>query len=84
MKGFAWVLMHFYLLVTVFWIANSPYLFSLWGISVWVVSIILGFFVYKQISESKVIRKLIFLSSSFMVFLLIVTGLIYLTVTSMP
>lgn len=84
MKGFAWVLMHFYLLVTVFWIANSPYLFSSWGISVWVVSIILGFFVYKQISESKVIRKLIFLSSSFMVFLLIVTGLIYLTVTSMP
>ena len=84
MKGLAWVLMHFYLIVTVFWIANSPYLFSLWGISVWVVSIILGFFVYKQISESKVIRKLIFLSSFFMVFLLIVTGLIYLTVTSMP
>ena len=84
MKGLAWILMLFYLLVTVFWIANSPYLFSLWGISVWVISIILGFFVYKQISEPKIIRKLIFLSSSFMVFLLIVTGLIYLTVTSMP
>ena len=84
MKGLAWVLMLFYLIVSVLWIANSPYLFSLGGISVWVISIILGFFVYKQISEPKVIRKLICLSSFFMVFLLIVTGLIYLTVTSMP
>ena len=84
MKGLAWVLMLFYLLVTVFWLANSPYLFSLWGVIIWLTSILLGFVAYKQIKEPKIIRKLILYSSSFMVFLVIVTGLIYLAVTSMP
>ena len=84
MKLLAWVLLPFYLLVTIFWIANSPYLFSLWGISIWTTSIILGFVAYKQIKEPNIIRKLILYSSSFMVFLVILTILIYWTVTSMP
>ena len=84
MKGLSCILMFFYLLVTVSWVANSPYLFSLWGVIIWLISIILGFFAYKQIKEPKIIRKLILYSSSFMVFFVIVTGLIYLAVTSMP
>lgn len=84
MKGLAWILMFFYLLVTVLWLANSPYLFSLWSVIIWLTSIVLGFVAYKQIKEPKIIRKLILFSSSFMVFLVIVTGLIHLTVTSMP
>lgn len=84
MKLLAWVLLPFYLLVTIFWIANSPYLFSLGGITIWIISIILGFVAYKQIEESNIIRKLILYSSSFMVFLVILTILIYWTVTSMP
>ena len=76
--------MFFYLLVAGFWLANSPYLFSLWGVIIWLTSIVLGFVAYKQIKEAKIIRKLILFSSSFMVFLVIVTGLIHLTVTSMP
>lgn len=84
MKGLTWGLMVFYLLVTAFWIANSPYLFSVWGIMIWIISIILGFGLYKKIKDSKVTRKLILYSSSFMVFLLIVTGLIHFAVTSMP
>lgn len=84
MKGLAWVLMLFYLLVTVFWIANSPYLFSIWGIIIWLISIALGFIVYKKIKEKNIIGKLILYSNSFMLFLLIVTGLIHWAVTSMP
>lgn len=84
MKGFVMGLILFYLLVTVFWIANSSYLFSLWGITIWLISILLGFFLYYKISELRAIKKLIFWSNSFMVFLLMVTGLIYLTVRSMP
>jgi len=84
MKGLAWGLMLFYLLVIAFWVANSPYLFSLWGIVIWLISIVLGFAVYEQIKEPKIIRKLILYSSSFMVFLVIVTGLIHFAVTSMP
>ena len=84
MRRLAWVLMFIYLLVTVFWLANSPYLFSLWGVIIWLISILLGFVAYKQIEEPKIIRKLILYSSSFMVFLIIVTGLIHWAVTSMP
>lgn len=84
MKELAWALLLFYLLVTVFWIANSPYLFSLWGTIIWLISIVLGFIAYKQIKEPKIIKKLVLYSSFFMVFLLIVTGLIHWAVTSMP
>ncbi|RDW17687.1 hypothetical protein CWR45_10095 [Oceanobacillus chungangensis] len=77
MQGLAWVLMFFNLLVTALWVANSPYLFSLWGIIIWLISIVLGFVTYKQIKEPKIIRKLILYSSSFRVFLVIVTGLIH-------
>ncbi|WP_168714405.1 hypothetical protein [Niallia nealsonii] len=83
MKVLAWGLMFFYLLITVFWIANSPHLFSLGGVILWLTSIVLGFITYKQLKEPKLIKKLLLYSSSFMVFLVIVTGLIYLAVTSM-
>lgn len=84
MKGLAWVLILYYSLVTVLWIANSPYLFSIWGVIIWLVSIVLGYAVYKQIKEKNIIKHLMLYSTSFMVFLLIVTGLIHLVVTSMP
>ncbi len=84
LKGLAWFLMLFYLLVTVFWIANSSYLFSILGLIIWLISIILGFIIYKQIKEEVIMKKFILYSSSFMVFLLILTGIIELIVTSMP
>lgn len=84
MKVLAFILMAFYMLVTVFWVANSPFLFSLQGIMIWFISILLGFVVYKNITEQKIIKKLLLYSCFFMVFLVIVTGLIHLAVTSMP
>ncbi|WP_066307603.1 hypothetical protein [Bacillus sp. FJAT-29814] len=84
MKILAWALIPFYLVVTIFWMANSPILFSSWGIFIWIISIVLGFVAYTQIKEPIIIKKLILYSSSFMVFLVIVTILIYLAVSSMP
>lgn len=84
MKGFALVLMLFYLFVAVLWIANSPYLFSTLGMIIWLISIVLGFIAYKQIKKKDIIRKFMLYSSLSMVFLLIFTGLIELAVTSMP
>jgi hypothetical protein len=83
-KGIVWFLMFFYLLVIILWIANSPYLFSLWGVIIWLISIVIGFVAYKQIKEKNIIRKLILYSSTFVAVLLIVTGLIHIAVTSMP
>jgi hypothetical protein len=85
MRGLAWFLMLFYFVVTSFWIANSQFLFSAWGLIIWLISILLGFIAYKQIKgKTIVVRKLMLYSTSFMVFLLILTGLIHLAVTSMP
>ena len=84
MRGLACFLMLFYLVVTAFWVANSQFLFSAWGLIIWLISILLGFIAYKQIKEKNIVRKLMLYSTSFMVFLLILTGLIHLAVTSMP
>ncbi|WP_158638472.1 hypothetical protein [Metabacillus litoralis] len=84
MRGLACFLMLFYLVVTAFWVANSQFLFSVWGLIIWLISILLGFIAYKQIKEKNIVRKLMLYSTSFMVFLLLLTGLIHFAVTSMP
>ena len=83
MKGFMWIIITFYLFVTVLWIANSPYLFSAWGMSAWGSSIVLGFMLYSKV-RGNFQKKVLIYSTYFMVFLVIVTGLIHATVTSMP
>ncbi|EDL66464.1 hypothetical protein BSG1_03890 [Bacillus sp. SG-1] len=83
MKGLTVFLMFFHILITVFWLANSSYLFSLWGVFVWLTSIVLGFVAYKQMKEPVIVKTLILISSAFMVFLLIISGLILWAVTSM-
>ncbi|MBM7661046.1 putative membrane protein [Bacillus mesophilus] len=84
MKSFAWVLAVFYSFITILWIANSPYLFSLWGLIIWLVSIVLGVFVYKKLKEGYILRKFILYSSFFMVFLIVLTAFIHLATSSMP
>ncbi|WP_431803170.1 hypothetical protein [Halobacillus andaensis] len=84
MRGFTWSLMLIYLSVTLLWISNSSYLFSQWGVAVWLLSTVSGFLIYKQVKENRILKKLVMYSTSFMVFLLIVTGLIHIAVTSMP
>ncbi|MFP3721677.1 hypothetical protein SFC57_22335 [Niallia circulans] len=83
MKGLALFLMLFYFLVTGLWIANSPYLFSVQGMIVWLISIVPGFVMYKQIIEINIIKRLMLYFTFFMVLLLIITGLIHWAVNSM-
>lgn len=66
------------------WVANSVYLFSLWGVIIWIASIILGFVAFKQLKETNIVKKLIMTSSYFMVFLVIVTIAIFFTTNSIP
>ncbi|PQD95601.1 hypothetical protein CYL18_06815 [Pradoshia eiseniae] len=84
MKGLACFLLIFHLIIAGLWIANSQYLFSFWSVIIWGISIILGFLTYKKINEGIIIRKLILFGSSFMFFLLILTGLIHIATDSMP
>ncbi len=79
MKLFSWVLVALHLIVTFLWIANSPTLFSLAGIVAWLLLIAGGFVLYSKTNHMAVI-----VSSSFMVFLVLLTGLIEWTVSSMP
>ncbi|PPA71706.1 hypothetical protein [Jeotgalibacillus proteolyticus] len=84
MKKLAWFLLFFYLVITVLWIANSLYLFTLIGVVAWVILIISGFIIYKKLKEKELITLLLLYSSFFMLFLLILTIIIQLTVSSMP
>ncbi|MCK1986079.1 MULTISPECIES: hypothetical protein [unclassified Peribacillus] len=84
MKQIAWFLLLFHLIILIFWVANSEYLFTLWGVIIWIASIVLGFVAYKKMKETDIVKKLIMTSSYFMVFLVIVTIAIFFTTNSMP
>lgn len=84
MKNFVWFLILFHLFITISWIANSMYLFTFWGIIIWLACIVFGFTAYKRIKQHNTLSKIILYSSTFMIFLLVITGLIHVTVSSMP
>lgn len=84
MRVFSWVLMALYILIGLLWIANSSFLFSTWGITIWLLLTVLGFIVYKLTKEKDMVRTLLLYLAVVMVFLLIIAGTIYLTTGSMP
>ena len=84
MKQLAWFLLLFHSIILILWVMNSGYLFSLWGVVVWLTSIIVGFSTYKLIKGSDIVKKLILASSYFMFFLVVVTVAIFFTTSSMP
>ncbi|MBM7586027.1 Flp pilus assembly protein TadB [Bacillus pakistanensis] len=51
MKGLSRLLLFFYLLIMVLWVVNSHYLFSIWGVTVWLLIILLGFVIYKKLNN---------------------------------
>ncbi|MBY6024538.1 hypothetical protein CHN50_19680 [Priestia aryabhattai] len=83
MKIFAWFLILFHIAVALFWIGNSSYLFSKSGLFCWVFSIVVGYLMYKKQKQKNFTRKILLSSSTFMVFLIIFTGLIEVAVSSM-
>lgn len=84
MRGPAYSLLLFYLVITILWINNSKYLFSLFGVIVWLISIGLGSMTYLNLKKKTMIKLPLLYAILFMVFLLILSGLIELAVNSMP
>lgn len=77
------VLILFYLLIVVLWIANSQYLFSIGGVTGWLLTIMLGFIVHKQLSDI-FLKRLIKKSNYIMLFLVAITAAIFYITSSMP
>jgi hypothetical protein len=77
------VLILFYLLIVVLWIANSQYLFSFEGVTGWLLTIMLGFVVHKQLSDI-FLKRLIKISNYIMLFLVAITAAIFYITSSMP
>lgn len=77
------LLILFYLMIVVLWIANSQYLFSFGGVTVWLLTIVLGFVVNNQISGF-FLKRLIKVSNFIMLFLVAITAAIFYTTSSMP
>ncbi|RSL30496.1 hypothetical protein D7Z54_25675 [Salibacterium salarium] len=84
MKVFAWILLFFHTAILILWIMNSGYLFSLFGVVFWIISVAVAFIVQKQINEQLLVKQLLLSSSYFMFFLTVVTVGIYFVTSSMP
>jgi uncharacterized membrane protein YbhN (UPF0104 family) len=61
---------------------NSQYLFSIWGITVWLYIILLGFVVYKQLNDSYTLKNLVRISNYIMLLLVALTAAIFYTISS--
>jgi hypothetical protein len=77
------LLLIFYLLIIVLWVMNSQYLFSIWGVTVWLFIILLGFVVYKQLNVSYTLKNLVRISNYIMLLLVALTAAIFYTISSM-
>ncbi|GAB6611235.1 MULTISPECIES: hypothetical protein [Bacillus cereus group] len=73
-----------------FWISDWKKISTSYSLAIWILSTICGlllYFLYKKQKSNKVIfiaSSLLLITSSFMIFLDIVTGIIFVTVSSMP
>ncbi|MCF6136588.1 hypothetical protein [Pseudalkalibacillus berkeleyi] len=67
------------------WLMNAQYLFSFWGVVVWVTSIIVGILVYKRLIGSTTLLKRVLIASNYlMIFLFALTIAIQFITSSMP
>jgi hypothetical protein len=76
------LLLIFYFLIIVLWVMNSQYLFSIWGVTVWLYIILLGFVVYKQLNDSYTLKNLVRISNYIMLLLVALTAAIFYTISS--
>jgi hypothetical protein len=76
------LLLIFYFLIIVLWVMNSQYLFSIWGVTVWLFIILLGFVVYKQLNDSYTLKNLVRISNYIMLLLVALTAAIFYTISS--
>ncbi len=85
MKALTVFLLVTYGAISVLWVRNSAFLFSKAGGVIWFISICAGFFLHRMSGTSSVkSRRVLLVSNYFMVFLAVLTMVIYFTVSSMP
>lgn len=79
-----------HIIIFYFWISYWKKISTSYGLAIWILSTVcslLLYFLYKKQKSNKVIfiaSSLLLITSSFMIFLGIVTGNIFVTVSSMP
>ncbi|RWS44968.1 hypothetical protein EKA14_04110 [Bacillus mycoides] len=80
-----------HIVILYFWIFDWKKITTPYGLAIWIVSTVCGFLLYYHFKNQKSNRKmligsslLLIASSSFMIFLGIVTGIISVIVSSMP
>ncbi|WP_144513252.1 hypothetical protein [Bacillus mycoides] len=79
-----------HMIILYFWIFDWKKISTPYGLAIWIVSTVCGFLLYyhfKHQNSNKIVligsSLLLIVSSSFMIFLGIVTGIIFVTVNSM-
>jgi hypothetical protein len=80
--AFVFILVHFIILIL--WVMNSGYLFSPFGISVWIAIVSIGFIIQFKLDKVSINRRILAISNGWMVFLMVATVFIYFAVSSMP
>lgn len=73
-----------YFLILILWIMNSQYLFSFLGITFWILSILLGFVIYKKLSNFDNLKNFVRLSNYIMLLLGALTAATFYITSSMP
>jgi hypothetical protein len=73
-----------YFLILILWLMNSQYLFSFWGLSFWLLIILVGFVIYKKLSSFDNLKNLVKISNYIMLFLVALTAAIFYITSSMP
>ncbi|GLV64579.1 hypothetical protein Bmyc01_32490 [Bacillus mycoides] len=80
-----------HIVIFYFWIFDWKKITTPYGLSIWIVSTVCGFLLYyhfKHQKSNKIVlisgSLLLIVSSSSMIFLGIITGIIFVTVNSMP
>ncbi|AIF45077.1 hypothetical protein [Virgibacillus sp. SK37] len=66
------------------WLANSPLLFSQYGITIWVFTVVLSLIVIYKMREASAFKMTLFVSTGAMLFLVAVTIAIHFITSSMP
>ncbi|EMY4794428.1 hypothetical protein OCD85_21930 [Bacillus pacificus] len=78
-----------HIVIFYFWIFDWKKISTSYGLATWILSTVCGlllYFIYKKQKSNKVIlitSSLLLITSSFMIFLGIITGIIFVTVSSM-
>jgi hypothetical protein len=73
-----------YFLILILWLMNSQYLFSFWGLTFWLLIILVGFVIYKKLSSFDNLKNLVKISNYIMLFLVALTAAIFYITSSMP